>query len=201
HDLYGIRIRWQRHDGLVDLVVQRLTEDVDAKPVAHHKLIQIGKQPRRGQARMRGENRVRACTAYWQRGAGHMPDTFLQHVFADAMVDRQLNIDCRYFQRSHNAVSGKVEKLIIGAQFYLVCGLYTQQGLVVELRSLQLLLDLRVFHRADLIGILCLHSGLLSTREVIAEYRIQNQSEPDEREQHKSCACKDFFTSRFYHLP
>lgn len=41
-DLYGIRIRWQRHDDLVDLVVQRLTEDVDAKLVAHHKLIQIG---------------------------------------------------------------------------------------------------------------------------------------------------------------
>ena len=41
-DLYDIRIRWQRHDDLVDLVVQRLTEDVDAKLVAHHKLIQIG---------------------------------------------------------------------------------------------------------------------------------------------------------------
>ena len=130
-----------------------------------------------------------------------MPDTLLQHVFADAMVDRQLNIDRRYFQRSHDTVSGKVEKLIIGTQFYLVCGLYTQQGLVVELRSLQLLLDLRVFHGADFIGILRLHSGLLSTREVIAEYRVQDQPEPDEQEQHKNCSCKDFFTSRFYHLP
>ena len=130
-----------------------------------------------------------------------MPDTFLQHVFADAVIDWQLNIDCRYFQCSHDAVSSKVEKLIIGTQFYLVCGLYTQQGLIVELRSLQLLLDLRVFHGADFIGILRLHSGLLSTREVIAEYRIQNQSEPDEQEQHKSYACKDFFTLRFYHLP